>query len=171
MGERLACIDPGTPGGYLFTVGELGPSGEMEFVSCSGVPTEMAEIVRRTRPSLGVIEQVHCGLMSKVANFKLGMNYGIWLGIFAGMEIPVVLVTPQEWQRKFRKIGEDRGLIQRRGKNVPKVENPVNVKEVVWTVLKEINPELFTDPRFIAHRSHRSDAFGIRSWYRDTHGA
>jgi len=165
--ERLVCIDPGVPGGYLFVTGELGGQSKMEFTSCTGVPTEMAAVVERTRPQLAVIEKVHCGLMSKVANWRLGFNFGVWQGIFAGKGIPVLLVTPQCWQKQFRVTGEDRGWIQKRGKNQPVVTEPVNIKDVVWRLLKEKQPELFVDKKYVNNRSHRSDTFGILSWYRN----
>jgi hypothetical protein len=32
---------------------------------------------------------------------KIGIGYGVWLGIFAGLEIPFSTVRPHEWVRKI----------------------------------------------------------------------
>jgi crossover junction endodeoxyribonuclease RuvC len=34
-----------------------------------------------------------------VSMFKFGTNFGIWRGILAALQIPFVMVRPQEWQK------------------------------------------------------------------------
>jgi hypothetical protein len=51
-------------------------------------------------PHIVVIEQVQpMPKVGTIASFKLGMNYGIVLGVVASLSHPIVKIRPAEWKR------------------------------------------------------------------------
>lgn len=69
-----------------------------------------AELARLITPdSIIAIESVHSMPEQGVSStFDFGMNFGIWLGIIAALNIPMELVTPQEWKKHYGLIGKDK---------------------------------------------------------------
>ena len=160
---KLICIDPGISGALvIYDV----HSKDITHFSCPSTIADMAQLIYGTGgPVIVAIEKVHCGLMSRIANFKLGQNFGEWRGICAALKIRLFEVTPQAWQKEFRGEGEERGWIQKRPRNSPVVKNPLNIKEVVWRLVHDQFPTVFGDQKkFIMNRSHVSDACGILVW-------
>jgi crossover junction endodeoxyribonuclease RuvC len=40
--------------------------------------------------------------------FNFGVCYGIVRGVCAGLMLPVILITPQEWKKKYSLVGKDK---------------------------------------------------------------
>jgi len=93
-------IDPGKSGALCALDENMDP----EFHECPG-PHSMAGIVRglllRSSPPVAFyLEKVHAMPRQGVTSmFNFGMNFGQWQGVLAMTGVPVVLVTPAEWQR------------------------------------------------------------------------
>lgn len=55
------------------------------------------------------LEDVHSMPKQGVAStFKFGTNFGIWRGILAALEIPFILVRPQQWKKRFNLNKKDK---------------------------------------------------------------
>jgi len=57
------------------------------------------------------LEKVHAfPTDARSSAFKFGMNFGIWQGILAALNIETILVTPQAWQKdlELSKIKQER---------------------------------------------------------------
>jgi crossover junction endodeoxyribonuclease RuvC len=69
--------------------------------------SELAQSI--TSNSTIAIESVHSMPGQGVrSTFDFGMNFGIWLGVIAALNIPMELVTPQEWKKHYGLIGKDK---------------------------------------------------------------
>lgn len=67
--------------------------------------SELAQLV--TSNSIIAIESVHSMPGQGVrSTFDFGTNFGIWLGVIATLNIPMELVTPQEWKKHYGLIGK-----------------------------------------------------------------
>lgn len=65
---------------------------------------EMANIIKRIPEPIVYIEKV--GAMPKqgvTSMFNFGKGYGMWYGICAALNIPMKLVTPQQWKKVMLK--------------------------------------------------------------------
>ena len=49
-----------------------------------------------------VVEKVHAQPHGSVANFSLGRNLGVILGVSGAMATPVVLIAPSHWKKTIR---------------------------------------------------------------------
>jgi crossover junction endodeoxyribonuclease RuvC len=102
-----AAIDPGQTGAFAFlctcdkpilkthVMPVLG-SGSKKEIDIQGARRILAE----NRPQLVVLERV--GAMPKQgvsSTFKFGTGWGIMQGLLVGLEIPYVLVRPQDWKK------------------------------------------------------------------------
>lgn len=93
-------IDPGASG----AVALLTTDGESMVADYPGDAVSAADLLRQWRADhrieLVALELVHALPKQGVSSmFKLGANFGAWLGILAALGIPHVLIRPQEWQR------------------------------------------------------------------------
>ena len=65
--------------------------------------TWLADILRSYQPDCAWIERVHAlpgqGVTS---SFSFGLAYGLVRGALAALQVPVTLITPNEWKRHFR---------------------------------------------------------------------
>lgn len=100
-------IDPGASGAAAL----LTADGEAIVRDYPGDPSLAADLVRAWRTEyrieLAALEAVHAMPKQGVSSmFKLGANFGAWLGILAALSIPHVLVRPQEWQRGILTKGD-----------------------------------------------------------------
>jgi hypothetical protein len=72
-----------------------------------------AEKVARIRPDFVVLEKVHSFPGQGVAStWKFAENFGFYIGLFTGMNIPIIYVTPQAWQKHYnfpskKEVGKD----------------------------------------------------------------
>jgi len=55
------------------------------------------------------IEKAHAMPKQGVKSmFSFGMNYGSWLGIISAFEIPVITITPHQWQKGVISKAQDK---------------------------------------------------------------
>ena len=92
-------IDPGATG----AVALLTHDGEALVRDYPGDASQAADLIRDWRMGfrieLAAVEaQTAMPKQGVVSMFRLGMNYGSWLGILAGLGIPTLLVKPRQWQ-------------------------------------------------------------------------
>lgn len=60
-----------------------------------------------TSNSILTIEEVHpMPGQGAIAGFNFGMAYGVWVGIFAALQIHYEFVSPQKWKRQMGVRGE-----------------------------------------------------------------
>ncbi len=104
-------IDPGKKGAVGITGG-----GVAIVTDCPATTAGMAKFVRDAVKdfgpcSLAALEKVHSMPKQGVkSTFSFGENFGIWQGILATLEIPVVCPTPQQWMKTLlipKKAGKD----------------------------------------------------------------
>ena len=144
---KAVAIDPGWSGGLVW--GDMATS-EMESCRCPDDIKEMAELIKKIAPEKAFLEQVHSGIFHKVANFKLGQNYGVWCGILAALDIPYETVSPQTWQARIRP---------------KKTTKTFNIKKAVWKAMKANYPKTL-GRKFRPCESHVADALGVLDYYR-----
>ena len=96
-------IDPGKNGGIsrIITVNK---EEQWTAYKCPKTINEMADILKTfkkfaIKPKC-FLESVHAfPTDARSSAFKFGMNFGIWQGILASLDIETILVTPQAWQK------------------------------------------------------------------------
>ena len=93
-------IDPGQTG----AIAVITDGTYYEAQDWPGDETEAAELARSFLISydlrLCALEMVSSMPKQGVSStFKFGANWGIWRGILAALQIPFILVRPQEWQK------------------------------------------------------------------------
>jgi hypothetical protein len=99
----LCCIDPGAAGGYVLRR----PSGELAEVGAYAEPRDVLKLCTFLRannlsvfPIVAVIERVWASpVMGVSAAFAFGGNYFGWVMALKASGIPVLAVTPQQWQK------------------------------------------------------------------------
>ena len=70
--------------------------------------TWLAEQLRVYQPDVAWIERVHSMPgQGSASSFSFGMSYGMARGVLAALQVPVSLVTPNEWKKHFR-LGSDK---------------------------------------------------------------
>ena len=108
-------IDPGQKGGLAY----IKPDGTMW--RCAQMPAVGGEVDALglfhllsdwTTGGSGVkvaIEQVHSMPGQGVSStFKFGKNFGIAIGVVAGLQLPLHRITPQTWKKQFVLTGKDK---------------------------------------------------------------
>jgi hypothetical protein len=107
------CIDPGAAGGWVHYNGHSITSGGNE---------ELAEL-KFSLKTIVVIEKVptFVGPIPASSSFKLGYNYGWLVGFYQGQGYPVILVSPQTWQKTMG-VGTKNGSTTTVWKNKLKAE-------------------------------------------------
>lgn len=98
---KALCIDPGASGGASFSDLVSGQPCDLHSWKSPRAATLFLERCLNGHTVFpAVIENVHATpIMSVSSAFSFGQNFGAWLGILASWDIPVWLVTPQEWQK------------------------------------------------------------------------
>jgi hypothetical protein len=143
----VVSIDPGWSGGIVW--GDIATS-DMKSCRCPDSVGEMAKLIEMISPEKAFLEQVHSGIFHKVANFKLGQNFGIWCGILAAMKIPYETVSPQTWQSRIRP---------------KKTTKEFEIKKAVWKAMKANYPGTL-GKKYRPCESHVADALGVLDYYR-----
>lgn len=111
---RVLGVDPGIGGGLALLDVSLGllmtadmpiiKSGKARLMSESALTQQFSD----WEPDVAWVERVHSMPKQGVAStFSFGMNYGLIRGVLAGLRVPTILVTPQEWKRIYR-LGADK---------------------------------------------------------------
>lgn len=68
----------------------------------------LADLLHAFDPDHAWIERVHALPRQGVtSSFSFGLAYGLVRGVLAALQVPVSLVTPNEWKRHFR-LGPDK---------------------------------------------------------------
>jgi len=106
--KTIAGIDPGLTGAVAF----IDSYGYAEVHDAPVVNRDMnasgmADLLKGWVVDLAIIERV--GAMPKQgvsSTFKFGFGCGVWRGVLAALEIPVVLVTPTTWKSEFHLCGK-----------------------------------------------------------------
>jgi crossover junction endodeoxyribonuclease RuvC len=50
--------------------------------------------------------------------FKLGMGYGLWLGVIATLQLPHTIITPAAWKRSAGLLGRDKDASRQRAQQL-----------------------------------------------------
>ncbi len=92
-------IDPGASG----AVALISQDGEVRVKDWPGCIVNAADYLRAWRVDyrieLAAVEvQAAMPKQGVTSMFRLGTNYGAWLGILAALGIPTALVKPRQWQ-------------------------------------------------------------------------
>jgi len=96
-------IDPGKNGGIARII-TVNKQEQWTAYKCPKTINEMADILKTfkkfaIKPKC-FLESVHAfPTDARSSAFKFGMNFGIWQGILASLDIETILVTPQAWQK------------------------------------------------------------------------
>ena len=113
MGITAIGVDVGLTG----AIAKVGRAGDME---CWDMPTlevnrkrsvsavQLADLLReiRTPDCKVVVERVAARPgQGVVSMFSFGQSYGVVLGVVAALELPLTLITPQEWRKGMRVQG------------------------------------------------------------------
>ncbi len=78
----------------------------------------IAGLLARNRPDKIALESVHAMPKQGVTSmFTFGKGYGILLGIIGTLGIPLTLVTPRVWKRKYT-LGSDKNLSRERASEI-----------------------------------------------------
>ena len=124
-------IDPGKKGGLAILegnnivrlsktpVGDIKARKAMRTIIQGYDVTSMVELLKgfENKYPIAVIERVHAMPGQGVTSmFSFGQGFGLWLGACTALNIPIVLVEPQEWkgklldkeERKFKKFSCER---------------------------------------------------------------
>lgn len=114
-------VDPGINGAIAFLNDDLTLVAVHDMPVMAATKTrkqvnaaELAKIIGKTAQShvtlaTAVVERV--GSMPKQGvsgMFSFGQSYGVVLGIFAALMVPVVLITPVAWKKKAQLLGKDK---------------------------------------------------------------
>jgi len=95
-------VDPGVSGALVIS------NGANDILCCEKFTTigDMRGHIARAADQhplhtpVAWLESVHSSPgMGVKSSFTFGQNFGEWCGLFAGLQIPVNLIKPQQWQR------------------------------------------------------------------------
>ena len=101
-GPTLIAIDPGLRGAIAFLQNGQVTAKPMPLAGNEIDLATLAQWIADVCPTLAVVEKAAAMPGQGVAStFKFGKGYGSLLGIFAALQIPVELVTPQRWKRSI----------------------------------------------------------------------
>ncbi len=143
-------IDPGGLGAMCLT--SLDGSQRKVFAYSKYTPHDIAEVLKFTGEIQGdeiecFIEDVHSMPNNgKKQAFSFGKNFGFWLGLLTGLNIPYNTVLPIKWQNVLKVRA--RGLEYKQRKNA--------LKECAQRLFPKLNPTLETcDAILIAEYGRR----------------
>lgn len=97
-------VDPGLSGALVFLdpVADTIAAYDMPTTTDTVDAAEVARLIRLYSPSFAVIERVHSMPKQGVAStFSFGQSFGIVRGVVAALNIPIHLITPTVWKRRF----------------------------------------------------------------------
>lgn len=85
-------------------------TGEMEdkYRTVYNIP-ELIKLIKDINPSLVVLEYVHGRLGDgAIQAFNFGLGFGMYQGILHTLEIPIIMVSPQQWKKDLKLINLDK---------------------------------------------------------------
>lgn len=103
-------VDPGISGAVAFYFPEFNDVSVYDVPVVDGQVNgpALADLILQYSPDVAIIESVHSMPKQGVAStFKFGMAYGIAIGVVGACRVPMHLVTPSFWKKKFR-LGSDK---------------------------------------------------------------
>lgn len=121
--KTILAIDPGLKGGIVVMSeqGEIIHTEKMPVIRRAGKGAidfgSVAKTVKTYQPSLMVLEEVHAmPNQGSVSGFSFGTGFGGLQAIAATLEVPLVHVRPQAWQKLVfagidKAIGKGRSLL------------------------------------------------------------
>jgi crossover junction endodeoxyribonuclease RuvC len=125
-------IDPGMKGGIAALEAESRQLRWLEDVPIVGkqvAPTLLRDLVNQTWPDMVVIELP--GIRPQQATqtgYKIGLNYGVLLGVFGALDIPVQAHSSTKWKGAMR-LSSDKELSRRRALETwPSMSHRLNLK-------------------------------------------
>jgi hypothetical protein len=148
MSVNVMCVDPGMSGGFaVYDMAER--KVVATHLTAEYSIEELVELFSLYEPSIFVIEEVHAMQppISRQSNFKLGMSFGMWLGLAHARAAKVITVQPKDWQVRIAP--------GRRSKEL---------KEIIWGAVKKEFPAN-VDDKYVGSHSHMYDALGILMWF------
>ena len=96
--KKILGIDPGKSGGIAW----IDNSFEMNAKGCPDTVEKMADLLKEIvgdDDSVCYIELVHAfPTDGRSSAFKFGVNFGMWQGLLASLNIKVEFVSPRKWQ-------------------------------------------------------------------------
>lgn len=96
----LIGIDPGASGGIAWADTELGTSGAAAMPECPYRLADLLDDLKLKGICWVYLEKVHSMPGQGVAStYKFGESVGVIKGITAALAIPVIMVSPQKWQK------------------------------------------------------------------------
>jgi len=110
--EMIIGIDPGKSGGVAWI-----HNSKLYAKNCPDDVDQMSQLIkdiikiktRQTQQSICYLEAVHAfPTDGRSSAFKFGMNFGIWQGILSSLNIKIVLVTPQKWQKLLGELPKNK---------------------------------------------------------------
>ena len=96
-------VDPGMTGAVaVYDHGTLEEVIDMPVLDGQVDGGALAKIFEQWLPDAIVVERVQpMPRNGSIASFKLGMNYGVILGVATALSHPLVTIRPMEWKRKM----------------------------------------------------------------------
>ncbi len=102
---RILGVDPGQSGG-LAVLDESGQCVYTAPMPLAGKDVDFGDIARQVRcleVTAAICEKAQAmskkGVQGVTGAFKFGVNYGGLLGLFAALQVPLRVVTPQAWKK------------------------------------------------------------------------
>jgi Holliday junction resolvasome RuvABC endonuclease subunit len=145
---KVASVDPGWSGAVVDAEVVSGSVTIQGVYRCPKTVEEIVQLVSSLAPEFAIMERVHSGMFHRVANFKLGQNYGIWCATMASMGVKLDTVSPQAWQKAHR----------------PPRGSKEDIKVVIWTAMKKLYPDVLGE-KYRPCESHTADALGILTYF------
>lgn len=104
-------VDPGSVSGaiaFFFPIEDAIFAEDMPVADKRVDVATLAQRIAQMKPTFAVVEMVHSFPKQGVASsFKFGEAYGAIKGIVASLQIPMHLVAPTVWKKKFN-LGPDK---------------------------------------------------------------
>lgn len=112
---RALGVDPGMSGALALLDGDqLVAVADMATVGGQVSAKLTADLITDWQPEVAYIEQVAAFPRNgSIGNFKLGLSYGIVLGVLGSLEVPTIGVRPAVWKQAM-KLSKDKGMSRRR---------------------------------------------------------
>jgi crossover junction endodeoxyribonuclease RuvC len=105
----IFAIDPGVNGAFavLDWAGDYLGCGDLPRFDKSLNAVELGKLVGGYAPEISVIERVGAMPGQGVTSmFNFGMSYGMCQGVLGGAGVPVLLVPPTVWKKRFGLLGK-----------------------------------------------------------------
>ena len=112
---RIVGVDPGMSGALaVYDHGTLESVHDMPVLDGQVDGGALAELLDEWGPEMVCVERVQpMPRVGTIASFKLGMNYGIVLGVATALSHPLTTLRPVDWKRRMGLIGKTKDASRR----------------------------------------------------------